>query len=578
MSLKNCLKAILLQALVLLNFQVARASDAPDIGLYADDTALRVSNQFQPGSHVKLFLPNLPYLAISHAINAALVRPAGNARGWQYDLAKSHHSIDDKTWQFELRRGVRFQDGSAFDANSVLSNMRHFQRQPSTFSKLHTILDRVEKVDDYTVRFHLTEAYGAFINDAMWLQFYTAEYLAKFGWNGKPTCPNLAEPGLYALGPYILHEGYIEGDRRSKKAVLKANALYWGEDKPKVETITIYSEFGMDKARDSVLEHEGIIDISPVKFADLTATVLSPYAKLAISPSLNNYAMHINLINGHKALTDARIRFVINHAIDQEYLLNLAMLGEGVLSPTMVSPNFYKVDEAIDLLDDYFAEFYRRNDTSTEALKAMVQQYQKQQGLDPQQPLQLTLLAQKSFLFLIRDIQYFLAQVNIDLKVEILATEQQVFHQLHGTWKQSNEKPWDLLLWGNYDWFKHPWSAFFVYNPANDWSTIPANKTLKAYTEQLFSINADSDRYVPFLAEYLRYLFEQNLMVFLPTPNNVYAVNKELAFKPGRSAFVYLRDLQVTPDHWSLRTVADYPLDKQRPLSINRQTIQEPSK
>jgi hypothetical protein len=46
---------------------------------------------------------------------------------------------------------------------------------------------------------------------------------------------------------------------------------------------------------------------------------------------MNSYAMHINLINGNAAPKDDRIRFVINHAIDKELLLNLAMMGEGVL-------------------------------------------------------------------------------------------------------------------------------------------------------------------------------------------------------------------------------------------------------
>ncbi len=66
-------------------------------------------------------------------------------------------------------------------------------------------------------------------------------------------------------------------------------------------------------------------------------------------------------------------------------------------------------------------------------------------------------------------------------------------------------------------------------------------------------------------------------MVFLPNPNNVYAVNKEVVFNPGRSAFVYLRDLQVTDQHWSLRGNHAYPAERQKPLRINRQYIEESS-
>lgn len=556
------------------NLQTAGAA-APNIGLAEDPAPDEVTGDLKQGSHVKLFLPNLPYLAISHAINASLVRPANNDKGWQYDLATSHRNFDDRVWEFRLRQDVRFQDGSPFNADSVLLNMQYFKRQPFTFTKLSTILDRVEKVDDYTVRFYLAEPYGVFLHDAIWLQFYTPGYLQKHGWNGKPTCPNLAEPGPFALGPYVLHKGYVEGDRSSPEVVLKANPEYWGEDKPKVETITIYTGLSIEAAREQALSGEGKIDITPVPFAHAAETVLSTYAKLAVSSSMNNYAMHFNMLNGQPAILDDRIRYVINHAIDQEYLLNLSMVGEGVQSPTMVSPNFYRVADAIRSLDGYFAAYAASHDFSTAVLRSLVQEFQQENGLDPAQPLKLTLLVQESFLFLIRDIQYFLAQVNIDLQTEVVDSEKQVFRQLFDTLDDTNEIDWDLLLWGNFDWYKHPWAAFFVYLPGTPWSTIPDNPELVELTQRLLGTDIESDAYVPMLADFIRYVYARNYMVFLPTPNNVYAVNKEVVFTPGRSAFVYLRDLQVTDQHWSIRGDAPYPAERKVPLRISRQHIGE---
>ncbi|TCI05505.1 ABC transporter substrate-binding protein [Corallincola luteus] len=562
----------LLLVMVVLEFCASKSAAAADIGLSSDPTAELVNGELRPGSHVKLFLPNLPYLAISHAVNAALLRPENNERGWQYDLAISHTSHDDKVWDFELRKDAVFHDGRAFNADSVIENMRFFKQAPFTFSKLHLLFERAEKLGEYRVRFHLKEPYGAFLHDAIWLQFYTPEYLAKHGWNGKPTCPNLAEPGLFGMGPYVLHKGYIEGDRSSPEVVLKANPIYWGEDKAKVETITIYTNLTLAQAREQVLQDEAVLDLTPVSFADQLDTVMSPYAKLAVSTSLNNYAMHINMINGDPALLDQRIRFAINHAIDQEYLLNLSMLGEGVMSPTMVSPNFYKVDGAIVSLAPFFAEYHQQNQTDIESLKRLVSDYQKEQGLDPNQPLQLTVVAQESFQFLIGDIQYFLSQINIALQVEVVSAEKIVFGRLFDTWQGKN-KPWDLLLWGNYDWFKHPWSACFVYRPFNDWSTLPPNPYLDALSDQLLKFNVESDEYQSLLAEVIRHVYEQNYMVFLPTPNNVYAVNKEVKFDPGRSAFVYLRDLEVTDWHWSIRGDKPYPKTRMVPLQINRQNF-----
>ena len=180
-------------------------------------------------------------------------------------------------------------------------------------------------------------------------------------------------------------------------------------------------------------------------------------------------------------------------------------------------------------------------------------------------------------MFLVRDIQYFLGQVNIDLKAQVLDGEKQVFRQLFATVEDKNELSWDLLLWGNYDWYKHPWSAFFVYVSGSSWSTIPVDQVLVDYTDGILASNLDSDRYVPLIAELIRYIYEKNYMVFLPSPNNVYAVNKEAVFNPGRSAFVYLRDLEVTDKHWSVREEREYPPARKLPLKVNRQILRESS-
>ena len=52
-----------------------------DMGLSADQAPFEVDDKLRFRSHVKLFLPNLTYLGISHALNGALVRPGNNNKG-----------------------------------------------------------------------------------------------------------------------------------------------------------------------------------------------------------------------------------------------------------------------------------------------------------------------------------------------------------------------------------------------------------------------------------------------------------------------------------------------------------------
>jgi len=78
------------------------------------------------------------------------------------NLAESW-SVDDANkniWTFKLRRGIKFHDGSEFNAHAVVwnfeklmkSNVPHFdKRQAAAAGNYTATIDRVEQVDDYTV-------------------------------------------------------------------------------------------------------------------------------------------------------------------------------------------------------------------------------------------------------------------------------------------------------------------------------------------------------------------------------------------------------------------------------------------
>ena len=64
-------------------------------------------------------------------------------------LATSWKRVDDTTWRFDLRKGVRFQDGGAFTATDVVFS---FERAKAGGVKSNlTTLDSVKQIDDYTV-------------------------------------------------------------------------------------------------------------------------------------------------------------------------------------------------------------------------------------------------------------------------------------------------------------------------------------------------------------------------------------------------------------------------------------------
>ena len=68
-------------------------------------------------------------------------------------LATSWKATDDTTWEFKLRKGVKFHDGSDFNADDVLFSMHRGGNHPNAKSSfgLYTKGKTFTKVDDYTV-------------------------------------------------------------------------------------------------------------------------------------------------------------------------------------------------------------------------------------------------------------------------------------------------------------------------------------------------------------------------------------------------------------------------------------------
>ena len=475
-------------------------------------------------------------------------------------MAVHHRRIDKTTYEFLLRQGVKFQDGTDFNADSVLLNMEYFKKAPVKYSKIDEVFDFCEKIDDYTVRFHLTEEYGSFMNDAIWMQFYTEEYLKKNpgGWNGKANCPNLSMPGPYGLGPYILTEGYIEGDRHTAKAVLKANPYYWDSDYPKIETVTVYTELDALEAKHKVLYQEGELDITVIPPEDKVETIVAPFSKLVVTPSTDNIAIHMNLINGNPRLQDRTVRRALNEALHQQNLLHFVYEDEGRLAP--ISPYIPGVRDVTQRIQPVPEDHNPYNKETQARLKSVLQ------------GLKLKVLTQDRFLPLWRGIETQLGRVGVELEILIKKSEKEVFKPLLETNAGKNEVAWDLLVWGNDDWyFNHPYSAFLVYRTNNVWSTVYPDPIMNRLIDEMFRVAVDDPEFPTVCEKIMKRAYQEAYMLFVPTPNKVFAVNKEVVFTPYKMASIPLWKIEVTNQHWSVRpTGSPYPTSLKEPVKILR--------
>lgn len=278
----------------------------------------------------------------------------------QPGLAESWKAIDELTWEFKLRQGVKFTDGSPFNAEVVKANIDRMQdpEVASPRASLVGMIKEVKVVDEYTVQLvteyafspllaHLAHsAVGMISAEAIKLDYEKVKAGEK---GGAYLAQNPVGTGVFKL------ESWNPG----QEVKLVANADYWG-DKAKVERVTfkVVSEEG---TRIAELEtgYAHIIDpVSPSSISRIESTdgmSLNRQASLSLS--------YIGFNNDKKPFNDVRVRQALSMAINKDEIISGVYEGTGIpavgpLAPDVngydatVKPIEHNIDKAKELLKE----------------------------------------------------------------------------------------------------------------------------------------------------------------------------------------------------------------------------------
>ena len=140
-------------------------------------------------------------------------------------LATSWKAIDDRTWEFKLRKGVKFTDGSELTAEDVvfsIDRVPNVPNSPGPFSAYTKAIVAKEIVDPYTIRFRYAAPYPLAPNDLS-----TIYIVSKKAATGATTEDFNTGKATIGSGRYKFVK-YSSGDRIE----LVRNDNYWGEKSP----------------------------------------------------------------------------------------------------------------------------------------------------------------------------------------------------------------------------------------------------------------------------------------------------------------------------------------------------------
>jgi peptide/nickel transport system substrate-binding protein len=265
-------------------------------------------------------------------------------------LAVSWKTIDDLTWEFKLRKGVKFHDGSPFTADDVVFTMNRAGNVPNSPSSFGTYTKgkTVVKVDEHTVHIKTEKPYPLMVTDLT-----TIPMVSKKHGEGATTPDYNSGKAAIGTGPFKFVK-YVPGDR----IVMKANPGYWG-GKQKWENVTL-KPIKSGPSRVAALLAGDVDVIEGVPTADITR--LGKNAKLQLSKGISNRVIYLHIDHDRddspfvkavgggaikSPLKDARVRKAISMAIIRKAIVDRVMEGVAIPAGQLLPEGFFGVSPTL---------------------------------------------------------------------------------------------------------------------------------------------------------------------------------------------------------------------------------------
>ncbi|MBN2751249.1 MAG: ABC transporter substrate-binding protein, partial [Rhodospirillaceae bacterium] len=272
-------------------------------------------------------------------------------------LAASWKAVDDTTWEFKLRKGVTFHDGSPFTSKDVvfsLCRVPNVPNSPSAFTIYMKSVTAVETPDDDTVVLKTEKPYPLMPNDISTIGILPAKsgkltgpiVFKKSGCEGIAAYPSTEDVNagkVPGTGPFKFKE-FVKGDR----IVLTKNATYWGQ-KPAWDTVT-FKPIPSDGPRVAALLAGDVDFIENPPSQDLPR--LRKDKDIHVVDGLSNRVIYVALdsfnekspgISGTETnpLKDPRVRKALSIAIDRKAIQSRIMGGQSEPAGQLISPGLF---------------------------------------------------------------------------------------------------------------------------------------------------------------------------------------------------------------------------------------------
>lgn len=249
-------------------------------------------------------------------------------------LAESWEQVDDLSWKFNLRHGVKFHNGEEMKASDVIYSFNRATGDAgSQVSHITYIIDaaKCEVVDDYTVIIRTKEPFAPF------LQYLSHIGCAVVSQKEFETNEEQAAQNPCGTGPFKF-ETWSKNDR----VTYLKNEDYWGT-KAKYNNLIIRT---IVEANSRVIELEsGTVDIAyEIPANDVDRIKENKDTKIAERTSTTYEYFGMN--SAKEPFNNEKFRMAIDLAINEKELVDSVYKGTAVYTPGPVTPDMKYFDDS----------------------------------------------------------------------------------------------------------------------------------------------------------------------------------------------------------------------------------------
>ena len=269
-------------------------------------------------------------------------------------LAESWRAVDDTTWEFTLRKGVKFHDGSELTAADVIYSLDRpglITNSPGSYASYTKQIISKEAVDDHTVRLKTAEPYGPLTLDLISIYIVSK----KAAENASQEDFNSGKAAI-GTGPYR-----FASFRKGERIELQRFDDYWG-DKPEWERVE-FRILASAAPRLAALLAGDVDVIEAVPPADLAR--LKTNAKVSLVQrttwrtlfwQLDQFRDNSPFITdkagqplAQNPLRDVRVRQAISKAINRQALVERTLEGLAEAASNLNAPGIFGYNADIKL-------------------------------------------------------------------------------------------------------------------------------------------------------------------------------------------------------------------------------------